>query len=70
VSRPADKRRDVPADALAYSVDDGAERLGVGATTFEDLIASGQIKTFKVGRRRLVSRQALEKFIARQERAA
>lgn len=70
MSRPALKQRAAPADALAYSVDEAGERLGVGKTTFEDLVATGQIKTFKVGRRRLVSRRALESFIEKKERAA
>lgn len=67
MSRPCIPR-EAPADALAYSIDQAAARLGVGKTKFEELVAAGQIKTFKVGRRRLVSRTALEAFITKQER--
>ena len=70
MSRPAKDPRTVPVDAVAYSLDEGAERIGVGKTTFEALVADGAIKTFKVGRRRLVSRAALERFVERMERAA
>ena len=64
------KKRATPADALSYGVEEAAERIGLGETTFKELIATGQIKTFKVGRRRLVSRRALEAFVAKMERAA
>lgn len=70
MSRPITRTRDVPADALAYTVDEAAERLAIGKTLFEDLISSGEIKTFKIGRRRLVSRTALEKYVAKKDREA
>ena len=70
MSRPIQRQRDVPADALAYSVDEAAERIAIGKTAFEGLIASGAIKTFKVGARRIVSRRALEEFVIKQEKAA
>lgn len=62
--------REVPADALAYSVDAAADRLSVSKGTLENLIASGELKSFLVGRRRLVSRAALESFVHRKEKAA
>src|SRR5690606_23770402 len=69
VSRPCTPR-EAPADALAYSLDQAASRLGIGKTMLEELVAAGQITSMKIGRRRLVSRAALEAFIARQERKA
>lgn len=69
MSRPL-LAREVPADALAYSVDEAAARLSVSKGTLENLIASGELKSFLVGRRRLVSRAALESFVQRKERAA
>lgn len=69
MSRPCTPR-EAPADAVAYSIDQAAARLGVSKTTFEALVAAGQIKSFRVGRRRLISRAALEAFVARQERKA
>lgn len=55
-------------EPLAYSTDDAAAVLGIGRTTLFALIASGEIKTFLIKRRRLVSRAALEAYIAKQER--
>lgn len=69
MSRPCTPR-EAPVDAVAYSIDQAAARLGVSKTTFEALVAAGQIKSFRVGRRRLISRAALEAFVARQERKA
>lgn len=69
MSRPCTPR-EAPADALAYNLDQAAARIGIGKTMLEELVAAGQIKSFRVGRRRLVSRAALEAFIARQERKA
>lgn len=70
MSRPIEKLRDVPLDALAYSVDEAAERIAIGKTTFEELLSSGAIKSIKVGRRRIVTRRALEEFLTKTEKAA
>lgn len=69
MSRPA-LVRDVPPDAIAFNLDAAAARLSVSKGTLEALIASGQIKSFLVGRRRLVSRAALEAFVQKKEKAA
>jgi len=42
------------------------ELLGVGRTTAFSLVRSGQLKSFKIGRRRLVPRTAIEEFIKAQ----
>ena len=47
-----------------------AERLGVSLRTADALILSGQIKSLKVGKKRLVTEAALADFIAKRERAA
>lgn len=62
--------RGVPADALAFNLDEAAARISVSRGTLENLVATGQIKSFLVGRRRLVSRVALEAFVRKMERAA
>lgn len=59
-----------PDTALAYSVEDAAAVLGIGRSAMFELLAAGEIKSFLVKRRRLVSRAALEAFVARQERKA
>ena len=53
---------------LSYSVDEACMALGLPRTTFYAAIRDGQIQTFKAGRRRMVSRKALEDFITKLER--
>jgi excisionase family DNA binding protein len=45
-------------------IDDVMARLGVGRSTVFGLMASGRLKSVKIGRRRLVPEQALTDFIA------
>ena len=49
--------------ALLLSVEDAARLLGVGRTTLFALIADGRIQTVRLGRRRLVVRSGLERFV-------
>lgn len=48
---------------LMYSVTDAAKMLGVGRSTLYELISEGRIDTVKVGRRTLVTRPAMERFV-------
>jgi len=47
-----------------------ALRLGVSLRTLDELIASKQIASVKIGKRRLVSEEAINAFIRKAERAA
>jgi len=47
-----------------------ATRLGVSQRTADMLILSGQIRSLKVGKKRLVTEVALADYIAKQEKAA
>ena len=49
--------------ALLLKIEDAARLLGVGRTTLFDLIGQGRIQTVRVGRRRLVVRAGLERFV-------
>jgi excisionase family DNA binding protein len=52
---------------LAYPIPEAAELIGVGYVKFYQLIGSGELDTFRVGRRRLCSAAAIERYIKRQE---
>ena len=52
---------------LLFSVDECASMLGVHRTTVFDLIAKGKLASVLIGRRRLVSLQAMEDFIRHTE---
>lgn len=56
---------------LAYSIPGTCEALGgVSRQFLYDLINSGRLKSFRVGARRFVSRQAILDFIADAEAAS
>lgn len=53
-------------DALAYPVSIAAKRLSIGTTLAWELVRAGKLRSFRVGRRVLVPRVALEEFIRQQ----
>lgn len=46
-----------------------AKYLDIGLTLLKQLLATGEIPSFTVGRRRLVSQRALDRWIERRETA-
>lgn len=52
-------------DVVAVDVREAARRLSLSPRTVAALIASGELQTVKVGRRRIVPVRALERFLAR-----
>jgi excisionase family DNA binding protein len=53
-----------------HPVDTVVERLGIGRTQVFALMASGEIRSVKIGKRRLVSEAALCEFIDRLDAQA
>lgn len=49
---------------LLCTVDEAAELLSIGRTKTYKLIADGQLRTVRIGRRRLVPRAEIEAFVA------
>ncbi|MBB3040169.1 excisionase family DNA-binding protein [Hoyosella altamirensis] len=54
---------------LAFSKNEAAEQIGVSLAAIDKLIADREIRTFTVGRRRLISAAALADFITAREAA-
>ncbi len=54
-------------DKLAYPIPEAADLLGVGYVKVYELIREGELETFRVGRRRLCSAAAIQRYIERQE---
>lgn len=52
---------------LSYSVEEAAQILGIGRDRFFKELKAGAIKSFKAGKRRLVSMSALETYIKDRE---
>lgn len=57
------KTDEVAIPALAYRVDEAAEAVRLSRSQIYELIRSGQLRTIKLGRRRLVPVQALTDYI-------
>lgn len=53
----------------AYSVETAARRLSISSRYCEQLIDRGELRAFRVGRRTLVSRRALDDFVELHEAA-
>ena len=54
-------------DKLMYSIKEGSEILGVSKWMMKDEVGSGRLQTFKVGRRRFVTRRALEAWVEQRQ---
>ena len=50
---------------LLYSVEEAADLLGIGRTFMFHLVATGEIDSFKIGKRRKIPRDALDGYIER-----
>jgi excisionase family DNA binding protein len=55
---------DQPAERLAYSVDEAAQITGLSRDLLYDQMRAGRLLYLKVGRRRIITRQHLEMFLA------
>jgi excisionase family DNA binding protein len=64
-------KSEVPAsERLAIPLTEGAKMIGVGLSYCYELMKAGKLKTFKIGRRRMVTRQALQNCIDAQQAEA
>jgi excisionase family DNA binding protein len=52
----------------AFGPEEVAQALGVSRDTVDRLVARGELRSFRVGRRRLISADALRDFIDARER--
>jgi excisionase family DNA binding protein len=59
--------REQPAK-LAYGIEQAADVLGISRSRAYQAIATGELQTYKDGRRRMVSAKALEAYVAKKER--
>ena len=54
---------------LVFGVADACRQLSIKNTTFFELVKTGRLKTFSLGRKRLVTREELARFVAEASRA-
>lgn len=50
-----------------YTVEEAAEKLRHGRTWTWGVVRTGELRSFKIGARRVISQEALEEFIRRAE---
>ncbi len=56
---------------IAYGVEEARQCLGgISKVTLYKLIASGELKSFQIGKRRLISHNAIRNFVREQETCA
>ena len=60
-----DAPKGVASDALTLSLIAAAQRLGIGLSTMKALAARGEVRSIRIGRRRLITAQSLHDYIAR-----
>lgn len=53
-------------DPLAHSPDSAAKRIGTNTRAIYNLLASGELRSFKLGKRRLIPDAELQSFIERR----
>lgn len=53
---------------IAYSVEEAALKSSLGRRSIYEAIGTGELRSFKRGRRRLISDEALREFVANLER--
>ena len=54
-----------PGGQVVYSVEEAAKLLGIGRTLMYQLVTSGEIDSFKIGRKRRVPGGAIDGYIKR-----
>jgi excisionase family DNA binding protein len=55
---------------VTVSVEEAAMLLGIGRTVTYRLVLGGELRSVKIGRRRLVVRASVQEYVARLERSA
>ena len=53
-------------DRTCLTPEEAAQALGIGRTFMYSLLASGRIESIKLGRRRLIPTEALERLVAEE----
>ncbi|MBI1182129.1 MAG: helix-turn-helix domain-containing protein [Alphaproteobacteria bacterium] len=57
-------------DRLCYTVPQASQAMALSQTAIWGLISRGELKSIKIGKRRLITAEALQEFIAGKQDAA
>jgi len=64
VDNPSDLKNPRSSEPLLLTVEEAAALLHIGRTTAFELVMRGQIQSVRIGRRRLVVREGLQRYIS------
>ena len=64
--QPPSGSHSTPLDAVCVSVEEAAQRLGLGASFTWQLVSAGTLRSIKIGKRRLIPVAELDRFVAAQ----
>jgi excisionase family DNA binding protein len=62
-------KREQPMQPVTLTINDACAAIGIGRTLAYELIKSGDLRTIKIGKRRLVTTQSIREFVAQLEAA-
>jgi excisionase family DNA binding protein len=70
-STPGLSPRGVPSDGpLVLPVKDATAHLGIARSSLYELLNTGELPSIRIGRRRLVSREVITRFVSEQDGAS
>lgn len=52
-----------PPERLVYTTEEAASSLSIGVTKTKELLRSGELRSFKIGRHRRIAVSALKEFV-------
>ena len=54
---------DPPLERIAFGIEEAAQSVGIGVTAFREIVGSGKLRTFRLGRRVLIRKSDLQLFV-------
>ena len=66
-SRPLDAVSGIPPSKIAYTIKEAAAAIGLSRSTIYKLMASGELQTIRIGQRRLIRAEALNRLLTGSE---
>jgi excisionase family DNA binding protein len=62
-SRPLDAINGAPPSKIAYTIKEATAAIGLSRSTIYKLMASGELRTIRIGQRRLIRAEALNRLV-------
>lgn len=66
-SRPLDVVSGIPPSKIAYTIKETTAAIGLSRSTIYKLMASGELQTIRIGQRRLIRAEALNRLLTESE---